>query len=370
MSTIPCKQIITIYPLKVTLNRVKKASGVNKKDGVIYLNTTGGLPPYKIFIDNSLVVRDPIFNLQPKEYNIKVVDTANEVANLTVEVGYETSPTYCSRFIVEQSLLGNPATNCDIMCTGTTQPLIVYARGSEIKKDIILYRIPNGDTNCQNGVTNINNWTGDTRLRIKYNNVCYSVSQNGLITGSTICGDVKIGSQYWDSGNLKVNKFRNGQELQYIANFDDFIKYKGKPAYTSYDFGESWQLNGYLYNYAAVIDARNLAPTGYRIPTKSDYDTLFNQVSIDGSLKSKSGWDSPNIGAENKFNYNAKAPGFFQNSFKTINQKGNYWTSTNHPVGDGRKYIVSFSYDSENVSYGTNFISVYDEFYPIRLIKE
>ena len=200
--------------------------------------------------------------------------------------------------------------------------------------------------------------------------MCYSVSENGLITGSTNCGDVKIGSQYWDSSNLKVNKFRNGQELQYIANFDDFIKYKGKPAYTSYDFGESWQLNGYLYNYAAITDAKNLAPTGYRIPTKSDYDTLFSQVSIYGSLKSKSGWNSPNIGAENKFNYNAKAPGFFQNSFKNINQKGNYWTSTNHPVGIGRKYIVSFSYDSENVFYGTNFISGYDEFYPVRLIKE
>jgi hypothetical protein len=36
-----------------------------------------------------------------------------------------------------------------------------------------------------------------------------------------------------------------------------------------------------------------------------------------------------NISSENKFNYNAKAPRFFQNSFKNINKKGNYWTSTN-----------------------------------------
>ena len=97
---------------------------------------------------------------------------------------------------------------------------------------------------------------------------------------------------------------------------------------------------------------------------------MFDEVTNGGVLKSFSTWDSPNIGAQNKFNYNAKAPGFFQNSFKNINQKGNYWTSTNHPVGIGRKYIVSFSYDSENVFYGTNLTSGYDEFYPIRLIKE
>jgi uncharacterized protein (TIGR02145 family) len=88
-------------------------------------------------------------------------------------------------------------------------------------------------------------------------------------------------------------------------------------------------------------------------------------------LKSKSTWDSPNIGAENKFNYNAVASGFFsRGSFQQIGKKGNYWTNTNHPIGDGRKYIVSFSYDSENVSYGLNFTSGYDDFYPVRLIKE
>ena len=366
---IKCNELITIFAFNIRYD-VTKASGVDKKDGSISLYITGGLPPYLISVNGNVNKGNPIINLSAGDYDIKVTDSANEVVSNTISVGYETLPTYCSRFIVEQSLLINPATNCDIMCTGETQPLIVYARGSEIKKDIRLYRIPNGDTNCRNGATNINNWTGDTRTRIKYNNVCYSVSENGLITGSTICGDVKIGNQYWDFSNLKVNKFRNGQELQYIANFDDFIKYKGKPAYTSYDFGESWQLNGYLYNYAAIIDVRNLAPVGYRIPTKTDYDTLFTQVSNGGLLKSKSGWDSPNIGAGNKFNYNAKAPGFFQNNFKNINQKGNYWTNTNHPIGDGRKYIVSFSYDSENVSYGLNFTSGYDVFYPVRLIKE
>jgi uncharacterized protein (TIGR02145 family) len=366
MSTIPCKEITTIYPLNASVFNVRKASGINKKDGVIFLNITGGLPPYKIFIDDSLIVKDPIRNLQPKEYNIKVVDTANEVVNLIVEVGYETSPTYCSMFVIGRNISG--AANCDEICLDSPVNSVIYARGDSFKLGDRLYKIPNGYTSCIAGTIN---WSTDVSWdRIKYNNNCYEVDNNGLITSVSPCGDVKVGSQYWASENLKVTKFRDGSDIQYIANFDDFIKYKGKPAYTSYEFGESWQTRGYLYNYAAITSAKILAPTGYRIPTKGDYDTLFGEVTSGGVLKSRSTWDSPNIGAENKFNYNAVASGYFQNNFKNINQKGNYWTSTNHPIGDGRKYIVSFSYDSENVYYGLNFISGSDEFYPVRLIKE
>ena len=116
---------------------------------------------------------------------------------------------------------------------------------------------------------------------------------------------------------------------------------------------------------------KNLAPVGYRIPTKTDYDTLFGQVSSGGVLKSKSTWDSPNVGAENKFNYDAVASGFFsRGSFQQIGKKGNYWTSTDTTNNNNTKHIVSFSYDSESVSYGSNVTSNYDDFYPVRLIKE
>ena len=114
-----------------------------------------------------------------------------------------------------------------------------------------------------------------------------------------------------------------------------------------------------------------MAPVGYRIPTKTDYDTLFGQVSSGGVLKSKSTWDSPNVGAENKFNYDAVASGFFsRGSFQQIGKKGNYWTSTDTTNNNNTKHIVSFSYDSESGSYGSNVISNYDDFYPVRLIKE
>lgn len=359
-------ELITIFPMNIRYD-VTKASGVDKKDGIISLYITGGLPPYVISINGNANNSNIIPNLSPGDYDIKITDNVEDFIETSISVGYEASPTFCTRFIISRNISGT--SNCNDMCTGSTTNWLVYARGNSFKLGDRLYKVPNGYTSCMSGTTN---WSTDVSWdRIKYNNNCYGVDDEGLITGVTTCGQVKVGSQYWDYGNLKVTKFRDGSNIQYVANFSDFLSYKGIPAYTSYEFGESWQTRGYLYNYAAIIDARNIAPVGYRIPTKSDYDTLFGEVLVDGSLKSKSTWDSPNIGAENKFNYDAVASGFFsRGSFQQIGKKGNYWTNTDTTTNDNTKYVVSFSYDSENVSYGSNFISGYDDFYPVRLIKE
>jgi uncharacterized protein (TIGR02145 family) len=363
---IKCNELITIFAFNIRYD-VTKASGVDKKDGSISLYITGGLPPYLISVNGNVNKGNPIINLSAGDYDIKVTDSANEVVSTTISVGYETLPTYCSRFIIARNISGTA--NCDEMCTGNTTNWLVYARGNSFKLGDRLYRVPGGKPSCLSGIIS---WSTDPSWdRIKYNNNCYSVDDYGLITGVTTCGEVKVGTQLWTPENLKVTKFRDGSDIQYIANFSDFLSYKGSPAYTSYEFGESWQTRGYLYNYAAITSAKNLAPIGYRIPTKTDYDTLFTQVSNGGVLKSKSTWDSPNIGAENKFNYNAVASGFFsRGSFQQIGKKGNYWTSTYSTANNNTNYIVSFSYDSISVSYGANLVSKYDDFYPVRLIKE
>jgi len=368
MATTIYDELVTIFPLDIRYN-VTKASGEGKKDGVISIYITGGIPPYVISVDGVVNNSNIINNLSPDEYDIRVLDTTNSIKNITISVGYEIEPTFCTRFIIGRNISG--ASNCEGMCTGSTVNSLIYARGSSFKLGDKLYKIPNGYSSCISGVTN---WSSDSSWdRIKYNNNCYGTNDSGVITGVTACGEVKVGSQYWDDENLKVNKFRDGSELQYISNYDDFIKYKGVPAYTSYEFGSSWETRGYLYNYAAINSSKNLSPVGYRIPTKSDYDTLFNEVGglvNGGVLKSKSYWDSPNIGAENKYNYNAPGSGYFKSGvFQQIGKYGSHWTSTNYPLND-TKYIVTFSFNSESVIYQYNLLSTVDEFFPVRLIKE
>jgi len=359
-------ELNTIFTLDIGYT-VTKTSGIDKKDGKILLRITGGVPPYKIIIDGVENNSNNIINLSSKNYNVKVVDSKNTTKETTIFVGYEVNPTYCTRFIIGRNISGT--INCNDICTGTTTSGIIYVRGSSFKLGDKLYKTPNGYTSCINGTTN---WSLDSSWdRIKYNNTCYGVDDTGVITGVTTCGEVKVGAQFWDYANLKVNTFRDGTKLQYISNIDDFTKYKNIPAYTSYEFGSSWETRGYLYNYAAISSNKNLAPVGYRIPTKSDYDTLFNEVGglvTGGILKSKSTWDSPNIGAENKYNYNATGTGYFKsNIFQQIGKYGSHWTSTDYTLSN-TKYIVTFGFNTQNVEYQNNLTT--DEFFPVRLIKE
>ena len=90
---------------------------------------------------------------------------------------------------------------------------------------------------------------------------------------------VKIGNQEWSTNNLCVTHFRNGDPIQEVKNYDDWINAynSNNPARMSYrkskKKGETY---GFFYNWHAIIDKRGLAPIGYKIPSKNDWDELVN----------------------------------------------------------------------------------------------
>lgn len=92
---------------------------------------------------------------------------------------------------------------------------------------------------------------------------------------------VKIGEQWWMVENLKVIRYRNGDSLKFAPDSVSwkFQNSRQRGAYCSYQ--NEWhnlQKYGNLYNWHAVNDKRILAPQGWRIPTKADYDELENYV--------------------------------------------------------------------------------------------
>ena len=90
-----------------------------------------------------------------------------------------------------------------------------------------------------------------------------------------ISNTIKIGSQIWMEENLRINRFRNGDTIPYITDneawFDAFKK--GKPAWCYYKNNPE---NVVLYNWYAITDMRGLAPKGWRIPSKSDWEMLID----------------------------------------------------------------------------------------------
>jgi uncharacterized protein (TIGR02145 family) len=163
------------------------------------------------------------------------------------------------------------------------------------------------------------------------------VSMN--ITEPALSKETKIGEQIWTTTNLDLDKFRNGDEIYQAKSAEEWSKVADakQPAWCYYAFNEELGAKyGKLYNWYAVSDSRGLAPLGYHIPTKEEWEQLRNKFYCDTdpewsfsdfnftwlSLKSKTDWDTYrnidgypfNGNGENLSGFNALPAGFLNYS--------------------------------------------------------
>ena len=139
-------------------------------------------------------------------------------------------------------------------------------------------------------------------------------------------------------------------------------------------YGELYTgIYGSLYNRYAAIDVRNIANTGWHIPTATEYLTLATYLggglSQGGKLKEIgfTHWTSPNTGATNEVGFNGRGAGYRLNN-------GTFWDITKRlSLGTSSLYFGSWdvpilTYDTTNFNYqtSTNFNSGVS----IRLIKD
>ncbi len=104
---------------------------------------------------------------------------------------------------------------------------------------------------------------------------------------------VLIGSQRWTDKNLDVANYRNGDPVTYAANATDWntATNAGIGAWSYYNFdATNGLIFGKLYNWYAVNDSRGLAPAGYHIPTKVEYNTLQTNYSGSAIKAASSEW--------------------------------------------------------------------------------
>ena len=85
---------------------------------------------------------------------------------------------------------------------------------------------------------------------------------------------VQIGEQIWMAENLKTTHYKNGDAIQ--TGYDG-IAWDGLTtgAYAVYNDDESnAAIYGYLYNWYAVDDSREVCPDGWHVPTDDEYKEL------------------------------------------------------------------------------------------------
>jgi uncharacterized protein (TIGR02145 family) len=109
--------------------------------------------------------------------------------------------------------------------------------------------------------------------------------------------NVKIGNQVWMTKNLDIAIFRNGDSISQAKTARDWqdAGKKGQPAWCYYAYNPiNGDRYGKLYNWYAVNDSRGIAPEGYHIPTRQEWQQLISFLGSKeiaaAKLKSTSGW--------------------------------------------------------------------------------
>ena len=96
---------------------------------------------------------------------------------------------------------------------------------------------------------------------------------------NTKYSEEKIGNQIWMIENLSVDEFRNGDLIPQAKTKDEWFKagINLEPAWCYFKTAAKGDKSmGVLYNWYAVIDPRGLAPKGWQIPSKDDYEMLIS----------------------------------------------------------------------------------------------
>jgi len=168
---------------------------------------------------------------------------------------------------------------------------------------------------------------------------------NGAVTDidGNVYHTVKIGTQVWMVENLRTTRFNDGTAID-VGTIDNPGQRWHTPQYCWYENNiVNKDKYGALYNFWAVhptylIDYY-LAPAGWHVPSKAEWETLINYLGggniAGGKMKSKgtieagSGlWYSPNTGATNESGFSALPGGicFSNGPFNYAGVQGYYWT--------------------------------------------
>lgn len=177
----------------------------------------------------------------------------------------------------------------------------------------------------------------------------------------------------WMAENLRTSKFAGGQPIPNITDGDAWGNLT-TAAWSYYDNNPSFNIpHGKLYNFFAVLDYRNICPSGWHVSTDEDwrelevflgmsvqeslYDSFYDgkrgiSSNVGGKIKSTSGWYNNGNGTD-AIGFNAKpsgerdvTPGLFRDtwntSFSEINKNAYFWTLSFDKNGKGWERIITY----------------------------
>lgn len=148
---------------------------------------------------------------------------------------------------------------------------------------------------------------------------CEKETFRGTVTDydGNVYQTIKIGDQWWMAENLMTTKFTNGE----LINSGVYIQNNN---------ANNVGIYGRLYTWTVAVDNRKLCPTGWHLPSESEYNVLLSNVTSPADLKEEgySHWLPPNTLATNSVSFTALPGGYYTSTeFTGINETGLFWLS-------------------------------------------
>ena len=153
--------------------------------------------------------------------------------------------------------------------------------------------------------------------------------------------DAVIGTQVWNSENLNVDHFRNGDIIPEAKKAEEWeaAGHAKRPAWCYYDNDlKNGKKYGKLYNWYAVNDTRGLAPSGWHVPSDAEWTILSTYLGgkdVAGKkMKSTTGWNDNGNGS-NSSGFSGLPGGqcYFFGNFFYVGNYGYWWSASEYDEG-------------------------------------
>ena len=176
--------------------------------------------------------------------------------------------------------------------------------------------------------------------------------------------NVTICSQVWATKNLDVTTYSDGTPIPQVTDPTAWANlttgawcYYNNDAANNATYGKlyNWYAAAGIYDAASLTNAslrKKLAPTGYHVPTDTEWTTLTTCLggeSVAGGKMKETGtahWQSPNTDATNSSGFTGLPGGYrnFYGTFYTIGYNGNWWSSSEYVTTDA--WLRSLNYNN------------------------
>jgi len=179
--------------------------------------------------------------------------------------------------------------------------------------------------------------------------------ENGTVTDidGKVYSTIQIGNQQWMAQNLRTSRFNDGTVVPEITLENPTAWSTDKSGAWSFydDDSENNSPYGKLYNFYVVDNEKNICPTGWSVPSETDWSELIEFLgdTAGRKLKSDALWYNNGNGTnESGFDaVGAGRKGASGTSYTDLNRSARFWTSSEYNVNNA--IIYRLTYDSDEI---------------------